>query len=102
MNALNVQMYMYFCQCMYNSLQFKVTDVHVFLCMYFRLVCSIETCMVVDEWEWMTRENELTPEELRVEVPKLEDMTIHNWQAAAIGALHEATEAHLLSKLIKY
>ena len=44
--------------------------------------------MVVDEWEWMTRENELMPENLRVEVSKLEDMTIHNWQAAAIGALH--------------
>ena len=70
--------------------------------MYFRLVHSIETCMVVDEWERMTKENELMPEELRVEVPKLEDMTIHNWQATAIGALHEVTKAHLLSKLIKY
>ena len=48
------------------------------------------------------RKNELMPEELRVEVPKLENMTIHNWQATAIGALHEVTEAHLLSKLIKY
>ena len=58
--------------------------------------------MVVDKWERMTRENKLMPEQLQVEVPKLEDMTIHNWQAAAIGALHEVTEAHLLSKLIKY
>ena len=33
---------------------------------------------------------------------KLENMMIHNWQATAIGALQEATEAHLLSKLIKY
>ena len=70
--------------------------------MYFRLVCSIETCMVVDEWERMTRKNKLMPEEMQEKVPKLEDMSIHNWQAAAIGALHEATEAHLLSKLIKY
>ena len=58
--------------------------------------------MVVDQWEQMTRENEVMPEEMQVQVPKLEDMSIHNWQATAIGALHEVTEAHLLSKLIKY
>ena len=58
--------------------------------------------MVVDEWERMMRKNKLMPEEMQEKVPKLEDMSIHNWQAAAIGALHEATEAHLLSKLIKY
>ena len=58
--------------------------------------------MVVDEWERMTKNNEVLPEEMRETVPKLEDMSIHNWQAATIGALHEATEAHLLSKLIKY
>ena len=62
--------------------------------MYFRLVHSIETCMVVDEWEQMMRENELMPEELGVKVPKLEDMTIHHVHASAIRALHEATEAH--------
>ena len=54
--------------------------------------------MVVDEWERMTKNNEMLPEEMRETVPKLEDMSIHNWQPAAIGALHEATEAHLLSK----
>ena len=64
--------------------------------MYFRLVCSIETCMVVDEWERMTRENKLMLEEMRVKVQKLEDMSIHNWQAVAIGALHKAREAHLI------
>ena len=70
--------------------------------MYFRLVRSVETCMVVDEWERMTKNNEVLPEEMREPVPNLEDMSIHNWQAAAIGALHEASEAHFLSKLIKY
>ena len=58
--------------------------------------------MVVDEWERMTKNNEVLQEEMRETVPKLEDMSIHNWQPAVIGALREATEAHLLSKLIKY
>ena len=53
--------------------------------------------MVVDEWERINRENSILPEEQRQNVPKLEDMNIHNWQAVAIGALHEAAEAHLLS-----
>ena len=53
--------------------------------------------MVVDEWERINRENSILLEEQRQNVPKLEDMNIHNWQAAAIGALHEAAEAHLLS-----
>ena len=75
---------------------------YMYFFMYFRLVRSVETCMVVDKWERMTKNNEVLPEEMRETVPKLEDMSIHNWQAAAIGALHEATEAHLLSKLIKY
>ena len=63
----------------------------------FRLVRCIEVNMVVDEWERINRENSILPEEQRQNVPKLEDMNIHNWQAVAIGALHEAAEAHLLS-----
>ena len=64
--------------------------------MHFRLVRSIETCMVVDEWELMQRQNSILPVDQRKEIPKLENMTIHNWQASAIGALHEASEAYLL------
>ena len=63
-----------------------------------RLVRCIEVNMVVDEWERMNRENSILPKDQRQNVPKLEDMKIHNWQAAAIVALHEAAEAHLLSK----
>ena len=64
---------------------------------YFRLVRCIEVNMVVDEWERMNCENSILAEHQRQDVPKLEDMNIHNWQAVAIGALHEAAEAHLLS-----
>ena len=51
--------------------------------------------MVVDEWERMNRENSILLEEQRQNVPILEDMNIH--KAAAIGALNEAAQAHLLS-----
>ena len=54
--------------------------------------------MVVDEWERMNRENSILAEHQQQNVPKLEDMNIHNWPTAAIGALHEAAEAHILSK----
>ena len=47
----------------------------------------------------MKRDNELLPDDKKKEIPKLEEMQIHYWQAAAIGALHEATEAHLLGNL---
>ena len=60
---------------------------------------SIEVNMRVDEWEAMKRDNELLPDGEKKEIPKLEEMTVHNWQAAAIGALHEAAEAHLLGNL---
>ena len=52
--------------------------------------------MKVDEWEAMMRENELLPADRKKEIPKLEDMQIHNWQSTVIGALHETGEAHLL------
>ena len=55
--------------------------------------------MKVNEWEAMKRDNELLPDGEKKEIPKLEEMTIHNWQAAAIGALHKAAEAHLLGNL---
>ena len=45
-------------------------------------------------------ENEALPDELKKKVPKLEDMQVHYWQAAALGALHEAGEAFLLGKYI--
>ena len=64
--------------------------------MHFRLVRLIETCLVVDEWERMERENSILPDDQKKEIPKLENMTVHNWQASAIGALHEAAEAYLL------
>ena len=54
--------------------------------------------MVVDEWERMSHENSILVEHQRQNVLKLEDMNIHNWQAVAIWALHEAAEAHILSK----
>ena len=54
----------------------------------------------VDEWEQMMVENEGLPEELKKKVPKLENMEVHFWQAAALGALHEAGEAFLLGNLI--
>ena len=54
--------------------------------------------MKVDEWETMMRENELLPDDKKKDVPKLEDMQVHNWQASAIGALHEAGEAYLLGE----
>ena len=53
--------------------------------------------MVVDKWERINHENSILPEEQRQNVPKLEDINIQNWLAAAIGGLHEAAEAHLLS-----
>ena len=52
----------------------------------------------MDEWEMMMRENELVPDDKKKDVPKLEDMQVHNWQASAIGALHEAGEAYLLGE----
>ena len=61
----------------------------------------IEVNMKVDEWEAMKRDKELLPDGEKKEIPMLEDMTIHNWQAAAIGALHEAAETHLLGNLFK-
>ena len=69
-----------------------------FVLFYFRLVRCIEVNMVVDEWERMNRENSILAEHQRQHVPKLEDMNIHNWQAVAIGALHEAAKSHILSK----
>ena len=54
--------------------------------------------MKVDEWETMMRENELLPDDKKKDVPNLEDMQVHNWQASAIGALHEAAEAYLLGE----
>ena len=38
------------------------------------------------------------PEPMKKEIPKLEDMQIHNWQLMAIGALQEAGEAYLLGE----
>ena len=55
----------------------------------------IEVNMKVHEWEAMKRDNELLPDGEKKEIPKLKEMTIDNWQAAAIGALHEAAEVHL-------
>ena len=60
---------------------------------------SIEVNIKVDEWEVMKRDNELLPDGEKKEIPNLEKMTIHNWQAVAIGALHKAAEAHLLGNL---
>ena len=54
--------------------------------------------MKVDEWETMMRENELLPDDKKKDVPKLEDMQVHNCQASVIGALHEAGEAYLLGE----
>ena len=68
-----------------------------FILFYFRLVRCIEVNMVVDEWERMNCENSVLLQHLRQDVPKLEDMNIHNWQAMTIGALYEAAEAHILS-----
>ena len=44
------------------------------------------------------RENELLPDDKKKDVPKLEDMQVHDWQVSAIGALHEAKEAYLLGE----
>ena len=57
--------------------------------------------MKVNEWEVMKRDNELLPDAEKKEIPKLEEMTIHNWQASAIGTLPEAAEVHLLGNLCK-
>ena len=57
--------------------------------------------MKVNEWKAMHRDNELLPDGEKKDIPKLEEMTIHNWQVAAIGALHEASEAHLLGNLFE-
>ena len=54
----------------------------------------------VDEWEMMMVENEALPDELKKNVPKLEDMQVHYWQVAALGALHKVGEAYLLGNLI--
>ena len=62
---------------------------------------SIEVNMKVDESEAMKRDNELLPDGEKKEIPKLEEMTIHNWQEAVIGALHKAAETHLLGNLFK-
>ena len=62
---------------------------------------SLEVNMKVDEWEAMKRDNELLPDREKKEIPKLEEITIHNWQPAAIGALHKVAEAHLLGNLFK-
>ena len=67
---------------------------------FLRVVRSVEVNLKVDEWEMMMVENEALPDELKKEVPKLEDMQVHYWQAAALGALHEAGEAFLLGNLI--
>ena len=55
--------------------------------------------MKVDEWEAMKRDNELLLDGEKEETSKLEEMAIHNWQAAVIDALHKAAEAHLLGNL---
>ena len=44
------------------------------------------------------RENKLLPDNKKKDVPKLEDMQVHNWQVSAIGVLHEAGEAYLLGE----
>ena len=63
-----------------------------------RLIHSAEVHMKVDEWESMMMENELLPEGQKKVMLKLEDMQVHNWQGAAIGAIHELAEAYLLGK----
>ena len=67
---------------LYNVFKFK-----------FRLIWSIEVNLKVDEWESMMLENESLLEHMKKEIPKLEDMQIHNWQGMAIGALRETGEA---------
>ena len=44
------------------------------------------------------RKNELLLDDNKKDVPKLEDMQVHNWQASTIGALHKAGEAYLLGE----
>ena len=65
----------------------------------FRVCRAIEIDILVTNWERQVEDNKKLPKNMRVPVPRRSDDLIpKRWEAAAIGALQEASEAYLVGK----
>ena len=66
----------------------------------YRLIKAVTSKVIIDDWKQQKRINDALPEEQRrndVE-NSIEELQLPMFQSAAIGCLHEASEAFLVSK----
>ena len=66
----------------------------------YRLIKAVTSKVIIDDWKQRKRINDALPEEQRrndVE-NSIEELQLPMFQSAAIGCLHEASEAFLVSK----
>ena len=66
----------------------------------YRLIKAVTSKVIIDDWKQRKRINDPLPEEQRrndVE-NSIEELQLPMFQSAAIGCLHEASEAFLVSK----
>ena len=66
----------------------------------YRLIKAVTSKVIIDDWKQRKRINDALPEEQRrTDVENsIEELQLPMFQSAAIGCLHEASEAFLVSK----
>ena len=66
----------------------------------YRLIKAVTSKVIIDDWKQHKRINDALPEEQRRNDVdnSIEELQLPMFQSAAIGCLHEASEAFLVSK----
>ena len=66
----------------------------------YRLIKAVTSKVIIDDWKQWKRINDTLPEEQRCNDVEnsIEELQLPMFQSAAIGCLHEASEAFLVSK----
>ena len=66
----------------------------------YRLIKAVTLKVIIDDWKQQKRINDVLPEEQRHTDMEnsIEELQLPMFQSAAIGCLHEASEAFLVSK----
>ena len=67
---------------------------------FYRLIKAVTLKIIIDDWRQRKRINDALPEDQRrTDVENsIEELQLPMFQSAAIGCLHEASEAFLVSK----
>ena len=66
----------------------------------YRLIKAVTSKVIIDDWKQWKRINDALPEEQRCNDVEnsIEELQLPMFQSAAIGCLHEASEAFFVSK----